>query len=228
MRIREIDGKLYPSVTTVLSATDSRFKKEALEKWKNEQLAQGLDPNEASSDGTKLHELLEYYLKNDYEFPDTKDYTVKAVRMFERYNRRFLKSNYIKPIGIEQFYKVELANGLRYCGTIDLIAYVQSESTIPAKLEVIDHKSIGVMSKASSRMANNKLQIAAYAKLLKENGIVVEGARVNFVSHEKTVAAPKDEFKSYLFTPEEIAENFAKFEERLIQFYDEGYMNEVI
>jgi hypothetical protein len=77
-------------------------------------------------------------------------------------------------------------------------------------------------------MANNKLQIAAYAKLLKENGIVVEGARVNFVSHEKTVALPKDEFKSYLFTPEEIAENFAKFEERLIQFYDEGYMKEII
>ena len=62
----DVSNEILPSVTTILSATQSEEKKASLARWKSkvgEKEAERVK-NEAASRGTAMHKFLEYYVQN--------------------------------------------------------------------------------------------------------------------------------------------------------------------
>ena len=63
----DINQEMLPSVTTILSATQSDEKKASLANWRQkvgENEAERIK-NEAASRGTAMHQFLEFYLRNE-------------------------------------------------------------------------------------------------------------------------------------------------------------------
>ena len=73
----EITGKKLPSVTTILSATESESKKDSLEQWRNlvgHDTARKIT-EEAAARGTAMHSILEHYVLGTNKLDITrKDY----------------------------------------------------------------------------------------------------------------------------------------------------------
>lgn len=63
------DGFLaVPGVTSILSCEDSSEDRQRLENWRQRQLAEGKDPNAARDRGSRVHELLEQWIRTgNYE-----------------------------------------------------------------------------------------------------------------------------------------------------------------
>lgn len=207
--------KPYYSVTTIKSYTDPKSKREALEKWRQAEIEAGRDPSAASKEGDIFHGYLESYYDNKFELPEKEECEARPFQLFEQYNKNFLKKAHIEPVEIETQYKTEV-NGYRYAGTIDFLGNVQvaGEDDKPY-LELNDHKSIKKLGDASSRIKGYWLQQVAYAKALKDAGIVIHRARINFASTRG--------FKTFVLSLDELVEKYWKeegqFYSRLENFY---------
>jgi hypothetical protein len=209
----EKDGKKFYSVTTIIDAQNSAQDKLTLEKWKQKEIEAGRDPNKASMDGDLMHKLIEDFLE-DYELPEASK--ERGYKLFEQYYKGFLLPTHIVPHLIEgRLYNT--VQGYGYAGTVDLVATIQTEPEGPEILTVIDHKSIKNIKQIDWKAPKHLLQIAAYAKAIKDQyGKEVDEARVNYASTTG--------FESRVYNKEEIAQawsNFYRF--KLKKFYEEGH-----
>lgn len=149
------EGKIYPSVTTVLS----EYSKKAIFEWRDRVGAEVANKisKAASGRGTKLHTVCEKYLLNEMSdmkiqtmMPDTKELFFA------------LKPHLDKNIG--NIYSLEQAlysDELRMAGRVDCIAEWDG------KLSVIDFKTAS-KSKDENYILNYFMQCTAYANMFEE------------------------------------------------------------
>ena len=156
------DGKVYPSITTVLSS----YNKQAILEWRQrvgEEEANRVS-RKASNRGTKLHSTVEQYLLNEMSplkmhtmMPDMKELFLKV--------KPFLDENVNNIYGIEQ---PLYSHRLRLAGRCDCIGEWDG------KISIIDWKTANY-SKEKDQIANYFMQASAYAEMFGE----ITGIEVN-------------------------------------------------
>ena len=156
------DGKVYPSITTVLSS----YNKQAILEWRQrvgEEEANRVS-RKASNRGTKLHSTVEQYLLNEMSplkmhtmMPDMKELFLKL--------KPFLDENVNNIYGIEQ---PLYSHRLRLAGRCDCIGEWDG------KISIIDWKTANY-SKEKDQIANYFMQASAYAEMFGE----ITGIEVN-------------------------------------------------
>ena len=145
------EGKLYPSVTTVMSILN----KDAIMEWRRrvgEEQANKIS-SRAARRGTKLHTVCENYLQNkdvSKTMPDTMSLFKSIKPIIDKY--------------IDNVYAIEAplySHHLRVGGRVDCIAEYDG------KLAIIDYKTSS-RQKDESQIQNYFMQCAAYAVMFEE------------------------------------------------------------
>lgn len=157
------DGKSYPSVTTILSATaDKTF----LEEWRKRVGDEEADriSKAATSIGSDMHLLCEHYLSN-LELPEIQN--KKAIQMFRSMKPKLLSS-------VTKVVKLEAplySDFFRIAGRTDGIVYWKD------KLAIIDFKSNHKTDRLKKKedITDYFIQIAIYALMFEERtGLTLE------------------------------------------------------
>ena len=150
MRFYEVDGKAYPSVTTVLGA----IPKPGLIAWRKSvgEEAAKWEMNRAARRGKAVHTLVENYLKG--ETPSTRD--VLPLGMF-----RLLKPYLEQLDNIHALEQIMYSHKLTIAGQVDCIAEYNG------KLSVIDFKTAN-KERVDSWNENYYIQCTAYAIMYEE------------------------------------------------------------
>jgi hypothetical protein len=163
------DGTIVPGVTTILNVLD---KGEGMQYWAWDLGRQGLDYREvrdaAAMVGTLAHHLIACHL-NCVE-PSASNYPPDEVGKAERCLGKYLaweKENPLTPVIIEAPF---VSEEYRYGGTPDLLAEIDGEFVL------IDFKT------GNGIYDSYFYQLAAYQKLLEEQGWPVAGARILRIS----------------------------------------------
>ena len=177
-RFYEIDGKHYPSITTVLGISKSK----ELQKWRDsigEDVA-NWEMRRAAKRGTATHNLIEQYMKG--ETPSER--SVLPLGMF-----RLIKPYVDQINNIHALEKIMYSKKLTIAGQVDCIAEYNG------KLSVIDFKTAN-KERQESWIENYFLQTCAYAMMYEElygteiNQLVIliageDGSMVPFVKERK-------------------------------------------
>ena len=149
-------GDPVPSVTTILDKTKPKEKREALNRWKKrvgEANAQRIVA-EASDNGSRMHAILEYWVKNETYTGET---TILSETMAD-----IIKQNVQDDIDEVWGSEVNLCYPQLYAGTTDLVGIYKGKPTImdfkqtnkPKKREWIDDY---FMQGAAYALAHNEL-----------------------------------------------------------------------
>ena len=168
-RFYDIDGKNYPSVTTVLGI----LKKEGLQKWRDsigEKVAQW-EMGRASRRGKATHTLVEQYIKN--ETPSIRD--VLPLGLFKL----------LKPY-VDQIDNIHLLEAIMFSHKLTIAGQVDCIAEYNGKLSVIDFKTAN-KERQESWIENYFLQTAAYAIMYEETfGTPIEQLVVMLASEDGT------------------------------------------
>jgi len=149
-------GDPVPSVTTILDKTKPKEKRDALNRWKKrvgEKEAQRI-VTEASDNGSRMHAILEYWVKNETYTGET---TILSETMAD-----IIKQNVQSDIDEVWGSEVNLCYPQLYAGTTDLVGVYKGKPTImdfkqtnkPKKREWIDDY---FMQAAAYGMAHNEV-----------------------------------------------------------------------
>ena len=149
-RFYQIDGKNYPSITTVLGVQ----KKEGLEKWRKAvgEEAAKWEMGRAARRGKATHTLVEQYLKS--ETPAIRD--VLPLGLFRL----------MKPY-IDQIDNVQLSEEIMYSHKLTIAGQVDCIADYNGKLSVIDFKTANKERK-EDWIENYYIQTCAYAIMYEE------------------------------------------------------------
>ncbi len=162
--------KIYPSISTILSATSSEDKKNGLTSWKANEPAHEYITKQAQDIGTQSHKMIEDYLNKVLSF---EEFDLLPTAHFN--NLKPFLENISNVICIEQrMYSDEL----KVAGTSDLIAEYNGI------LSIIDYKTKR-KPQIDEHMYEYYLQTTCYAHMFKE----ATGEKINqvviLVSSEK-------------------------------------------
>ena len=195
MRFYEVDGKAFPSITTVLGA----LPKPSLVAWRKSvgEEAAKWEMNRAARRGSAVHTLVEQYLKG--ETPAIRD--VLPLGMF-----RLLKPYLDQVDNIHCLEQIMYSKKLTIAGQVDCVAEYNG------KLSVIDFKTAN-KERVDSWNENYYIQCTAYAHMYEElfgtpiDQIVIlqageDGSAKSFIKNkadyeEKLGKAIKDFYKYY-------------------------------
>ena len=149
-RFYQIDGKNYPSITTVLGVQ----KKEGLEKWRKAvgEEAAKWEMGRAARRGKATHTLVEQYIKG--ETPSIRD--VLPLGLFRL----------MKPY-IDQIDNVQLSEEIMYSHKLTIAGQVDCVADYNGKLSVIDFKTANKERK-EDWIENYFIQTCAYAIMYEE------------------------------------------------------------
>ena len=149
-RFYQIDGKNYPSITTVLGVQ----KKEGLEKWRKAvgEEAANWEMGRAARRGKATHTLVEQYLKS--ETPAIRD--VLPLGLFRL----------MKPY-LDQIDNVQLSEEIMYSHKLTIAGQVDCVADYNGKLSVIDFKTANKERK-EDWIENYYIQTCAYAIMYEE------------------------------------------------------------
>ena len=146
------DGIKFPSVTSILSETQSEEKKMGLEKWKKRVGAKEAAriKQDASKVGTSMHKYLENYLLNKGYIDDT-----RIGRIARPMAKEIIKKGLVD---LEELWgsEVHLYYPGLYAGTTDVVGIYKGKPAI------VDFKQTN-RPKQESWVMDYKLQLAAYA-----------------------------------------------------------------
>jgi len=148
------DGFAVPSVTTILDATKSEEKKQALHEWRKrvgEQKAKEIT-TEAAGRGTRMHKWLENHIKTgDMGQPGSNPYSIQSHQMA----RTIIDQGLSK---CQEFWGTEVSLYFPevYAGTTDLVGIHDNSQAI------MDHKQTN-KPKKREWIDDYFLQLAAYA-----------------------------------------------------------------
>ena len=149
-RFYDVDGKNYPSITTVLGVQ----KKEGLEKWRKAvgEEAANWEMGRAARRGKATHTLVEQYLRG--ETPSIRD--VLPLGMFR------LMLPYI-----DQINNIHLLEEIMYSHKLTIAGQVDCVAEYNGKLSVIDFKTAN-KERQESWIENYYIQTCAYAMMYEE------------------------------------------------------------
>lgn len=197
-RFYEIDGKNYPSITTVLGVQS----KPGLVKWRKDvgEEAAKWEMNRAARRGKATHTLVEQYLKE--ETPSIRD--VLPLGLF-----RLLKP-YIDQIkNIHALEKIMYSKKLTVAGQVDCIGEYNG------KLSVIDFKTAN-KERNDAWNLNYYLQTTAYTMMYEELfGTPIEQIVILMASEDGGSRAFIKEKKDYLPELEKVIQYFYKYYQEL-------------
>jgi len=148
------DGHAVPSVTTILDATKTEEKKQALREWRKrvgEQKAKEITA-EAAGRGTRMHKWLENHVKNgNMGEPGTNPYSIQSHQMAQTIINKGL-------CNCQEFWGTEVSLYFPevYAGTTDLVGIHDNSEAI------MDHKQTN-KPKKREWIDDYFLQLAAYA-----------------------------------------------------------------
>jgi hypothetical protein len=172
------DGKIYPSVTTVLGyGSDNSWK----EKWIARVGKEEADriSRQATSRGAAVHELIEQYLKNDPSY--TKGHMPTNIMSFKNI-KPFLDSNLGRIAGLElPLY----SDTLRTAGRVDCVAEWKDIWSI------VDFKT-SKREKRKEDISSYFLQCSAYAMMMYE--------RTGLLCKQIVIVMTVDDGNSLVFT----------------------------
>ena len=195
MRFYEVDGKAFPSITTVLGA----IPKPGLDAWRKSvgEEAAKWEMNRAARRGKATHTLVENFLKG--ESPSTRD--VLPLGMFRL----------LKPY-LEQIDNIHCLEQIMYSKKLTIAGQVDCIAEYNGKLSVIDFKTAN-KERVDSWNENYYIQCTAYAHMYEElfgtpiDQIVIlqageDGSAKSFVKNkadykDKLEKAIKDFYKYY-------------------------------
>ncbi len=162
--------KIYPSISTILSATASDEKKNGLKSWKENEPAHEYITRQSQDIGTQSHQIIEDYLSHKLSL---EEFDLLPVAHFN--NLKPYLENISDVTCIEQRM---YSDKLKVAGTSDLIAKYNGE------LSIIDYKTKR-KPQIDDYMYEYYLQTTCYAKMFQE----VTGKKINqiviLVSSEK-------------------------------------------
>ena len=171
-RFYNIDGKNYPSVTTVLGIR----KTEQLKGWR-EKIGEGVanwEMGRAARRGKSFHTLVEQYLKG--ETPSIRD--VLPLGLFKL----------LKPY-IDQIDNIHLLEAIMYSKKLTVAGQVDCVAEYNGKLSVIDFKTAN-KERQESWIDNYFLQTTAYAHMYEETfGTPIEQIVILIASEDGTTQA---------------------------------------
>ena len=161
---------VYPSISTILSATSTEDKKNGLENWKANEPAHEYITKQSQHIGTQSHKIIEDYLSNNLSL---EEFDLLPIAHFN--NLKPFLENISDVMCIEQRM---YSDKLKVAGTSDLIAYYNGE------LSIIDYKTKR-KPQIDDYMYEYYLQTTCYAQMFHE----VTGQKINqiviLVSSEK-------------------------------------------
>ena len=161
---------VYPSISTILSATSSEDKKNGLKNWKANEPAHQYITEQSQHIGTQSHKIIEDYLSAKLSL---EEFDLLPIAHF--HNLKPFLENISDVTSIEQRM---YSDKLKVAGTSDLIAYYNGE------LSIIDYKTKR-KPQIDDYMYEYYLQTTCYAQMFQE----VTGKKINqiviLVSSEK-------------------------------------------
>jgi len=161
---------VYPSISTILSATASEEKKNGLSQWRENEPAHEYITAQAQHIGTQSHKMIEDYLSNNLSY---EEYDLLPIAHFN--NLKPFLENISDVTCIEQRM---YSDKLKVAGTSDLIAKYNGE------LSIIDYKTKR-KPQIDDYMYEYYLQTTCYAQMFQE----ATGQKINqvviLVSSEK-------------------------------------------
>jgi len=162
--------KIYPSISTILSATAPDEKKNGLKNWRENEPAYEYITAQAQSIGTQSHQIIEDYLSHNLSL---EEFDLLPIAHFN--NLKPFLDNISNVTCIEQRM---YSDKLKVAGTSDLIAEYNGE------LSIIDYKTKR-KPQIDDYMYEYYLQTTCYAQMFHE----VTGEKINqiviLVSSEK-------------------------------------------
>ena len=171
-RFYNIDGKNYPSITTVLGIR----KTEQLKGWR-EKIGEGVanwEMGRAARRGKSFHTLVEQYIKG--ETPSIRD--VLPLGLFKL----------LKPY-IDQIDNIHLLEAIMYSKKLTVAGQVDCVAEYNGKLSVIDFKTAN-KERQESWIDNYFLQTTAYAHMYEETfGTPIEQIVILIASEDGTTQA---------------------------------------
>lgn len=193
------NGREYPSQSSVVKITqDPNF----LEEWRKRVGDKEADriSNHASTRGTALHLISEYYLTNHPDFERIKRKTMPdALANFAAIRRQLEFVDNIKATELQMF-----SDELRIAGTVDLIA------TWKEKLAVIDYKT-SRKPKKREWIDHYFMQASGYAKMWEEH----TGEKIERL----VILMAVDGQKECSVFEEEVQPNLKKLKQARLTFY---------
>ena len=195
-RFYEIEGKNYPSITTVLNIR----KKEGLVKWRKDvgEGAANWEMARAARRGKSTHTLVEQYLKG--ETPSER--SVLPLGLFKL----------LKPY-VDQINNIHLLETIMYSHKLTVAGQVDCVAEYNGKLSVIDFKTAN-KERNESWIDNYFLQCTAYAIMYEELfGKPIEQIVVLIASEDGTSQAFVKEKKDFVADLKETIQGFYKYYE---------------
>mgnify|MGYP001400556763 FL=1 len=197
-RFYDINGKNYPSVTTVLGIR----KKEGLQKWRDaigENVA-NWEMGRAARRGKAFHTLVEQYLKG--ETPSIRD--VLPIGLFKL----------MKPY-IDQIDNIHLLEAIMYSPKLTIAGQVDCVAEYNGKLSVIDFKTAN-KERQEDWIENYFLQTTAYAHMFEETfGKPIEQVVILLASEDGSVQTFVKNKADYEKELGKAIEDFYKYYEEL-------------
>ena len=209
------DGKMVPSVTTILSATEPKEKKEALQNWRRRvgvDKAQAIT-TEAANRGTRMHTYLEGFVKegllNDR---GSNPFSWSSHAMAEVVIDQGLSK-------VDEFWGVEIPLFFPslYAGTTDCVGIHQGAESI------IDFKQTN-KPKQEKWIDDYKLQLVAYAlahnEVYKTNirkGVVLMCVKPDVDDMGNLLTEPQ--YQEFVLKPEDFGHWENEWWKRLEQYY---------
>jgi len=197
-RFYQIDGKNYPSITTVLGVQ----KKEGLEKWRKAvgEEAAKWEMGRAARRGKATHTLVEQYLKS--ETPAIRD--VLPLGLFRL----------MKPY-LDQIDNVQLSEEIMYSHKLTIAGQVDCVADYNGKLSVIDFKTANKERK-EDWIENYYIQTCAYAIMYEELfGKRIEQLVILMAGEDGTMRSFIRDKKDFEPKLEESIKYFYKYYEKL-------------
>ena len=196
-RFYDIDGKAYPSVTTVLGIR----KKEELQKWRDsigEKVA-NWEMGRAARRGKATHLLVEQYLKGDT--PSVRD--VLPLGLFKL----------LRPY-VDQIDNIHCLETIMYSKKLTIAGQVDCIAEYNGKLSVIDFKTAN-KERQESWIENYFLQTSAYALMYEELfGKSIDQIVILIAGEDGTIASHIKDKKEYLPKLEQSIQDFYKYYEQ--------------
>ena len=197
-RFYDIDGKAYPSVTTVLGIRS----KEGLQKWRDsigEKVA-NWEMNRAARRGKATHLLVEQYLKGDT--PSVRD--VLPLGLFKL----------LRPY-IDQIDNIHCLETIMYSKKLTIAGQVDCIAEYNGKLSVIDFKTAN-KERQESWIENYFMQTTAYAQMYEEIfGKKIEQIVILLASEDGSTQSFIKDTKDYMTPLMKSIDDFYKYYENL-------------
>jgi len=197
-RFYDIDGKAYPSITTVLGIQ----KKEQLQDWRNkigEDVA-NWEMGRAARRGKATHTLIEQYLKG----LTPSERSVLPLGLFRL----------IKPY-IDQIDNIHCLETIMYSKKLTIAGQVDCIAEYNGKLSVIDFKTAN-KERQESWIENYFMQTTAYAQMYEEIfGKKIEQIVILLASEDGSTQSFIKETKDYMTPLMKSIDDFYKYYENL-------------